>query len=66
METNHRIQEALMTVKEIVIFWKEAKCNNKRNINVYYAIVVSKPVYGLESLQMTKKQMEEIGTGLYE
>ena len=65
VEINNNIKEAMITLKKMEVFWKEAPCSQKLKINVYYAVIVSKLVYGLESLQMTDKQMEKFDTFLY-
>ena len=54
MEFNSRLRRALMALKKMETFWNDATCIDKRKINVYYAVVGSKLIFGLESLHIAE------------
>ena len=47
-----RISAAMAVLKKLDIFWLRANCNKKWNLLVYSSVIVSKLLYGLESLSL--------------
>ncbi len=57
-----RISATLPIVSKLNIFWTEADCSTKCKLNVYNAVVISKLIYGLETLQFTEAQGKHLDT----
>ena len=53
-EIQSRISSCIPTLKSLDVFWKNAKCDLKWKIGVFNAVIVSKLVYGLETLNFTE------------
>jgi hypothetical protein len=51
-EVENRLSKALETVRKLRDFFKKSQCSNSWKIMIYNAVVVSKLVYGLESLEL--------------
>ena len=51
-----RISAAMAVLKKLDIFWLRANCNKKWNLLVYNSVIVSKLLYGLESLSLQMQQ----------
>ena len=49
-------------VKKLELFWKKAQTTLKWKLNVYNAVVVTKLIYGLETLQFTEAQGRVLDT----
>eukprot|EP00959_Pyramimonas_sp_CCMP1952_P362387 7589644-Pyramimonas_sp.AAC.1 len=51
-EVNKRISDCFVTWKKLGEFWKHADCSVRLKLGVYDAVVRSKLIYGLESVQV--------------
>jgi hypothetical protein len=51
-EVNKRIAECHITWKRLAEFWKHSDCSAKVKINIFDAVIRSKLIYGLESVQV--------------
>ena len=61
-EVMSRIAATMPVLRSLGLFWKQTKCTNKWKHNVYNAVVTSKFVYGLETLQFTDKTLNKMNT----
>ena len=52
-EIRKRISATMAVLKKLDIFWLRANCNKKWKLLVYNSVIVSKLLYGLESLEPT-------------
>ena len=59
-EVANRISAAMTTWKSLDIFWKHSQCSITNKLLVYDAVVKSRLLYGLESLEITKAQMSRL------
>jgi len=50
-EVSNRIASAIATWKSLDIFWKEAQCSTRNKITIYNAIIQSKLLYSLETVE---------------
>ena len=60
-EVAKRIQECMAILKRLDIFWLHCDCSKRLKLQVFNAVIRSKLLYGLESLQiidhiLTKKR----------
>ena len=53
-EIKRRISMTMPILKKLDIFWSKTKCCNAWKIQVLNAVVVSKLIYGLETLELTE------------
>ena len=60
LEVQRRMAEVCVTWKKLDTFWKHSNTPTKVKIQVYDAVIRSKLVYGLESLQLTKAWQSRI------
>ena len=51
-EISSRIASAMATCKSRDIFWKEAQCSLRNKILIYNAVIKSKLLYALETLEI--------------
>ena len=49
-EVSSRISATLSTLKTLELFWGQANCTTKWEIQVFNAVILSKLLYGLEIL----------------
>ena len=61
-EITSRIAATMPVLRSLDLFWKQTKCTKKLTINVYNAVVASKLVYGLDTLQFTDKTLNRMNT----
>ena len=59
-EVNKRIAETYVTWKKLEEFWKHSNCSTKFKITVHDAMVRTKLMYGLESLQLNDSIINKI------
>ncbi len=59
-ELPHRIQRAMATWKKLGLFWKHGNCSPRRKLIIYNALIRAKLLYGLESVQLTKSQLNRL------
>ena len=52
-EIRKRISATMVVLKKLDVLWLKANCNKKWKMLVYNAVIVSKLLYGLESLEPT-------------
>ena len=57
-----RIAATMPVLRSSDLFWKQTTCTEKWKINVYNAVVTSKLVYGLETLQFTDTTLNNMNT----
>ena len=60
VEIQNRIGMAMEAVRSLEGLWKHTSCSVKWKINVYNAVVVSKLLYGLETVQMPPSVMKQL------
>lgn len=60
LEVQRRMAEVCVTWKKLDTFWKHSNTPTKIKIQIYDAVIRSKLVYGLESLQLTKAWQNRI------
>ena len=53
-EIEARISSALGTVKKLRLFYKKTKCSEAWKLQVYNAVIISRLLYGIESLEFTE------------
>ena len=51
---------AFKTAKRMNIFWNKANTSSKWKLQVFNAIVSSKILYGLESIQLTQDELNKL------
>ena len=51
-EISNRIASAMSTWRCLDIFWKEAKCSLKNKVLIYNAVIQSKLLYALETIEI--------------
>ena len=51
-EIQHRFAKALQTCCKLTC-WRKARCSHKWKLQIYNAIIVAQPTYGLNTLQLT-------------
>ena len=51
-EVSNRIASAMATWKSLDIFWKEAQCSTRNKILIYNAVIQSKLLYALETIEI--------------
>ncbi len=61
-EVMSRIAATMPVLRPLDLFWRQTKCSNKWKLNVYNAVITSKLVYGLETLQFTGKTLNKMNT----
>ena len=59
-EINKRIAECYTTWKKLAEFWKHSNCSVKLKLGVYDAVIRTKLVYGLESVQVNDSLKQKI------
>ena len=61
VELNNRIAEVTTTCARMTICWHKADTtNNKWKLRVYDAIIKSKLLFGLETMQLTKNEQQKL------
>ena len=53
-EVNKRLSETIVTWRRLADFWKHSNCSCKTKLQVYDAVVRTKLMYGLETLQLNE------------
>ena len=61
-EITSRLAVCMYTWKQLDIFWKKSICPLKFKIHVYDAVIRSKLVYGLETIQIPKYLCNKLNT----
>ena len=51
-EVNKRISDCYLTWKRLAEFWKHSDCTTHMQLGIYDAVIRSKLIYGLESVQL--------------
>ena len=59
-EVNSEISKCFATLGRLNYFWDNSNCDTKFKLTTFDAVVRSKLVYGLESLELTKGQTSRI------
>ena len=59
-EVSNRISAAMATWKKLDVFWKQAQCSTGNKIGIFDAVVKSRLLYGLETLEIPKSQMSRL------
>ena len=62
VEIRKIISATIPIVRKLDLFWTKANCPAKWKLNVYNAVIISKLVYGLETLQFTETQGKQLDT----
>ena len=52
VEVKRRIGDCMMVLKRLDLFWGKSNCSIRRKLNVQKAVIDTKLLYGLESLQL--------------
>ena len=60
VEIQNRIRMVMQAVRSLEGLWKHTSCSVKWKVNVYNAVVVSKLLYGLETVQMPPSVMKDL------
>ncbi len=53
-ELQDRLSDCILTLKKLDTFWLHGDCSTRQKILIYNAVIRSKIVYGLESVQINK------------
>ena len=61
-EISRKICSCFPTLKKLDLFWKNHNCPRKFRLQVFDAVIRSKLVYGLESIMITKPQLNRLDT----
>ena len=61
-ELQKRISECMMILKKLDIFWRHGDSSLKQKMEVYNAVVKTKLIYGLESMQLTQATAQKLDT----
>jgi hypothetical protein len=59
-EVNTRIAETMMVWNKLHVYTRNTNCSNKQQMTVLEAIIRSRLVYGLETVQLTQAQISRI------
>ena len=59
-EVNNRIADCIATANRLKLFWNKAGNSLKWKLQVYDAIIGSKLLYGLETIQLTRGERSRI------
>jgi hypothetical protein len=59
-EVNKRIGECYITWKKLETYWKHSDCSVKQKLIVYDAVIRTKLIYGLESVQVNDEMEKKI------
>ena len=59
-ETQSRISACIPILRSLDTFWKKTKCTLTWKLHVYNAVITSKLVYGLETIQCTENQLQKL------
>ena len=59
-EIQGRISACIPLMKTLDTFWKKTNCDTKWKINVFNAVVLTKLIYGLETVQGTESQFHNL------
>ena len=59
-ELSSRISECMATLKRLDLFWLHGDCGARVKLHVYDAVIRSKLVYGLESLQLNATTLKQL------
>ena len=59
-EVSNRIAMAIKTAKQLKIFWGKAKTTTEWKLQVFNAVIQSKVVYGLETMQLTQRELNKL------
>ena len=59
-EIQGRISACIPRMKTLDTFWKKTNCDNKWEIKVFNAVVLTKLIYGLEIVQGTESQFHKL------
>ena len=62
VEINARIASCIPVMSSLDVFWKKAECTEKWKLMVFNAVIVSKLIYGLESLQFHSRTFHRLDT----
>ena len=61
-EINRRLRACTAVWKRLGVFWKTSNCSRRTKLTIYNALINSKPLYALDSLQLTKAQENKLRT----
>ena len=59
-EVEERISKALETCNKLKQFLKKASCRTKWKIQVYNAVIISKLIYGLETMYLNESLLKRL------
>ena len=59
-EIQGRISSCIPLMKALDTFWKKTNCDTKWKINVFNAVVLTKLIYGHETVQRTESQFHKL------
>ena len=62
VEISSRIAATMPIMFAIIHFWKQTKCSTRWKIEIFNSVIVSKLLYGLETLQYHKHTFTHINT----
>ena len=60
LEIQRRISATMPTLKKLDILWNQTKCCNAWKIQVLNAVIVSKLIYGLETIEPTENAAQPL------
>ena len=59
-ELSGRIAECMATLKRLDLFWGQSTCTKQFKLQVFNAVIRSKLVYGLESIQLNETALTKM------
>ena len=59
-ELQQRLADCIITLKNLDLFWLHGDCSRRQKLLIYNAVIRSKTVYGLESIQLNKSTMKRL------
>ena len=60
MEIDNRMADCIVTANKLKLFWNQANTSKKWKLTVYNAIIKSKLLYGLETIELTRPEQLRI------
>ena len=59
-EVSNRIAMVMKTAKQLKISWDTANTTTERKLQVFNAVIQSKILYGLETMQLTQRELNKV------
>ena len=64
-QIRHRITNTWITIRKLGLIWKKAFASHKWKLRVFGAVIMSKPLYGLEATPFTEQDCKQLDAFQY-